>query len=78
MAINLPTFPEFDLQPRETVHIRFEKYQKRLNTMFAAMGIEEALRKSHAIAIALRCVWHFRYSDRAGTRTGYQWQCLQI
>ena len=45
MAINLPTFPEFDLQPRETVPTRFEKYQKRLNNLLAAMGIEEATRK---------------------------------
>ena len=45
MAINLPTFPEFDLQPRETVPTRFEKYHKRLNNLFAAMGIEEAPRK---------------------------------
>ena len=45
MAINLPNFPEFDLQPRETVATRFEKYQKRLNNLFAAMGIEEAPRK---------------------------------
>ena len=45
MAINLPTFPEFDLQPRETVRTRLEKYQKRLNNLFAAMGIEEAPRK---------------------------------
>ena len=42
---HLPTFPKFDLQPRETIPTRFEKYQKRLNNLFAAMGIEEVTRK---------------------------------
>jgi len=30
-VINLPTFPEFELQPRDTAPTRFEKYVKRLN-----------------------------------------------
>ena len=45
MAINLHTFPEFDLQPRETVLTSFEKYHKRPNNLFAAMGIAESPRK---------------------------------
>lgn len=44
-AINLPTFPEFELQPRDTAPTRFEKYVKRLNNMFTAMGITHASRK---------------------------------
>ena len=42
MAVNLPTFPEFDLQPRDTVSVRFEKYVKRLDNMFTAMNITRA------------------------------------
>lgn len=41
-AINLPTFPEFELQPRDTAPTRFEKYVKRLNNMFTAMNITRA------------------------------------
>ena len=44
-AINLPTFPEFELQPRDRAPTRFEKYVKRLNNMFTAMGITHASRK---------------------------------
>ena len=44
-AINLPTFPEFELQPRDTAPTRFEKYVKRLNNMFTAMSITQASRK---------------------------------
>ena len=45
MAINLPTFPEFDPQPRDTVPVRFEKYVKRLDNMFTAMNITRASQK---------------------------------
>jgi len=45
-AINLPTFPEFELQPRDTAPTRFEKYVKRLNNMFTAMNITQAPRKT--------------------------------
>ena len=45
MAINLPTFPGFDLQPRDTVPVRFEKYVKRLDNMFTAMNITRASQK---------------------------------
>ena len=44
-AINLPTFPEFELQPRDTAPTRFEEYVKRLN-MFTAMNITQAPRKT--------------------------------
>ena len=44
-AINLPTFPEFELQVTDTAPIRFEKYVKRLNNMFTAMSITQASRK---------------------------------
>ena len=44
MSINLPTFPEFDLHPRDTVPVRFEKYVKRLD-MFTAMNITRASQK---------------------------------
>ena len=44
-AINLPTFHEFELQPRDTAPTRFEKYVKRLNNMFTAMSITQASRK---------------------------------
>ena len=45
MAINLPTFPEFDLQPRDTVPVRFENYVKRLENMFTLMNITRASQK---------------------------------
>ena len=45
MAINLPTFAEFDLQPRDAVPVRFEKYVKRLDNMFTAMNITRASQK---------------------------------
>ena len=44
-AINLPTFPEFELQRRDTAPTRFEKHVKRLNNMFTAMSITQASRK---------------------------------
>ena len=44
-VINLPTFPEFELQPRDTAPTRFEKYVKRLNNIFTAMSITQASRK---------------------------------
>ena len=44
-ATNVPTFPEFELQSRDTAPTRFEKYVKRLNNMFTAMGITQAFRK---------------------------------
>jgi hypothetical protein len=40
-AIGLPPFAEFDLQPRETAPIRFAKYVKRLENLFAAMAIDD-------------------------------------
>ena len=45
VTINLPTFPEFELQPRDTTPTRFEKYVKRLNHMFTAISITQASRK---------------------------------
>jgi len=45
MAVNLPTFPEFDLQPKETVATRFEKYIKKINNMFMAMNVTDAAKK---------------------------------
>ena len=44
-AINLPTFPEFELQLRDTAPTCFEKYVKRLNNMFTVMSITQAPRK---------------------------------
>lgn len=41
MAINLPAFPSFELIPRETIPNRFQKYVKRLQTLFAAMQIDD-------------------------------------
>ena len=52
-AINLPTFPEFELQSRDTAPTRFEKYVKRLNNMFTAMSITRASQKK---AMALHYV----------------------
>ena len=55
MAINLPTFPEFDPQLRDTVPVSFEKYVKRLENMFTAMNITRASQKeSHVIALRRR------------------------
>ena len=48
-AINLPTFPEFDLQPRDTAPTRFEKYVKRLNNMLTAMCITQEPRKKSTL-----------------------------
>ena len=45
MAVNLLTFPEFDLQQRDTVPVCFEKYVKRLDNMFTAMNITRASQK---------------------------------
>lgn len=42
MAINLPQFPQFDLSPRDTIPTRFEKWVKRLETLFKAMQITDA------------------------------------
>ena len=44
-AINLPTFSEFEPQPRDTAPTRFEKYVKCLNNMFTAMSITQASKK---------------------------------
>ena len=44
-AINLLTFPEFELQPRDTAPTCFEKYVKRLNNMFTVMSITQAPQK---------------------------------
>ena len=45
-AINLPTFPEFQPQQRDTApSTRFQKYVKRLNNMFTAMSIARASQK---------------------------------
>ena len=44
-TMNLPTFPEFELQPRDTTPICFEKYVKCLNNMFTAMNITQACQK---------------------------------
>jgi len=52
-AINLLTFPEFELQPRDTAPTRFEKYVKHLNNMFTAMNVTQAPRKK---AMLLHCV----------------------
>ena len=43
--MNLPTFPEFDLQLRETTPILFEKYVKRLINLFCAMNIDDKAQK---------------------------------
>ena len=43
--MNLPSFPEFELHPRETAPTRFEKYVKRVNNLFAAMNITKAAQK---------------------------------
>ncbi len=40
MAVNLPNFPEFDMHPRDTAPVRFDKYLKRLNNLFMAMCID--------------------------------------
>ena len=45
MAVNLPSFPELDLHPRESIPTRFEKYLKRLNNLFDAMEIADPKRK---------------------------------
>ena len=41
-SINLLTFPEFELQPKDTAPTRFQTYVKRLNNKFTAMGITQA------------------------------------
>ena len=43
-AINSPTFPELELQPRDTAPTRVENV-KRLNNMFTAMSITQAPQK---------------------------------
>ena len=43
--INLQSFPEFELQPKDTTPIHFEKYIKHLNTMFTVMNITWASQK---------------------------------
>ena len=52
-GINLPTFSEFELQPRDTARTRFEKYVKCLNNMFTAISITPASKKK---AMLLRYV----------------------
>ena len=44
-AINIPTFSEFELQPRDTAPTRLEKYVRCLNNMFTAMSINQASKK---------------------------------
>jgi len=44
-SINLPNFPEFDLNPKETVAIRFNKYCKRMQNMFTAMDVANGDKK---------------------------------
>ena len=53
-GIYLPTFPEFELQPRDTTPTRFEKYVKRLNNMFTAMNITRAPQKEGNAATLCR------------------------
>lgn len=69
---NLPTFPEFELQPRDTAPTRFEKYVKHLNNMFTAMGITQASRKKVMLCWRgnLGC---FRNSHRARTDRREWW-----
>ena len=45
IAINPPTFPEFELQLKDTAPTRFEKYVERLNNMFTAMSVTQAFQK---------------------------------
>ena len=45
MAIALPTFQTFDLHPRETAPLRFERYVKRLENLFEAMSMTDANRR---------------------------------
>ena len=44
-AIGLPPFGEFELLPRETAAIRFDKYIRRLSNMFKAMDITDPERQ---------------------------------
>ena len=44
-AINLPTFSEFELQPRNTAPTRLEKYVRCLKNMFTAMSINQESKK---------------------------------
>ena len=41
----MPSFPEFELLPRDTVGLRFEKWTKRLDLLFTAIDITDAKRK---------------------------------
>ena len=43
--LNLPNFPEFQLHWRETAPVRYEKYVKYLNNLFAAMITTSASQK---------------------------------
>jgi len=45
MAVALPPFPEFDVQPKDTASIRFDEYLGKLDLLFAAMEITNAPRK---------------------------------
>ena len=36
MAVNLPNFPEYDLNPKDTVTSRWDKLVKKLNNLFLA------------------------------------------
>ena len=42
---SLPSFPEFELLPRDTVGLRFEKWTKRLDLLFTAIDVTDAKRK---------------------------------
>ena len=39
---SLPSFPEFELLPRDTVGLRFEKWTKRLDLLFTAIDVTDA------------------------------------
>jgi hypothetical protein len=41
----LPNFPEFELLPRETAPIRFDRYVRKLDNLFMAMDIADPKRK---------------------------------
>ena len=46
MAVKLPNFPEFDLNPKDTVTTRWDKWVKKLNNLFLAMDIQDPDRKN--------------------------------
>ena len=45
MANTLPSFRQFELQPRETAPVRFEKYIKKLKNYFLAMEVANPVRQ---------------------------------